>query len=309
MLTCTLALALLGLGLDLARADDTPAAEQPAAVAAEPSDFMRLVRDDEEEPISLDTAVVRYQHQAAEDGVVVDLIGVIHIADEAYYSQMNELFEQYDVLLFEMVSPKSDKVSGGSKAALRALHNQQTQMQKQLGLAYQLDEVDYSAKNFVHADMSAEEMLESMEKNGELGISLIARLIAQNIVLQTRMQGKGSDLDLLFAYLADDPHLAMKRVMSEMLIEGGVALDAFEAAEGSTLITHRNKVALGVLDEQLKAGKKKIGIFYGAGHMADMERRLKDEFGLHPVEQTWMVAWDMRTEVEGEEVVAEGEEE
>ncbi len=48
-----------------------------------------------------------------------------------------------------------------------------------------------------------------------------------------------------------------------------------EGPKGSTLIGERNKRALDVLKKQIASGKKKIAVFYGAGHMVDMEKRLR----------------------------------
>ena len=62
---------------------------------------------------------------------------------------------------------------------------------------------------------------------------------------------------------------------------------------GSVLITERNKKALKVLKKQMAAGKKRIGIFYGAGHLDDMDKRLRKDFGLKPVAITWLTAWDL----------------
>ena len=60
------------------------------------------------------------------------------------------------------------------------------------------------------------------------------------------------------------------------------------------VITECNKVALKVLDEQIAAGKKRIGIFYGRGHMPDMERRLIADVGVHRDNERWLVAWNLR---------------
>ena len=56
-------------------------------------------------------------------------------------------------------------------------------------------------------------------------------------------------------------------------------LSALEGPEGSTLISGRNEVALDGLRKQIAAGKRKIAIFYGGGHMADMQKRLEADFG------------------------------
>ena len=48
------------------------------------------------------------------------------------------------------------------------------------------------------------------------------------------------------------------------------------------------------LTEQIKAGKTKLGIFYGAGHLPDMEKRLLSDFGFQRDSDRWLTAWDMR---------------
>ena len=57
------------------------------------------------------------------------------------------------------------------------------------------------------------------------------------------------------------------------------SMSALDGPDGSTIITERNKRCFDVLDKQLAAGKKKIAIFYGAGHLPDMERRLDSDYG------------------------------
>ena len=71
-------------------------------------------------------------------------------------------------------------------------------------------------------------------------------------------------------------------------------LVGFSGPEGSTLITERNKRALEVLRKQQAAGKHKLGVFYGAGHLSDMHKRLVEEFGLKPIGIVWLEAWDLR---------------
>jgi hypothetical protein len=49
-----------------------------------------------------------------------------------------------------------------------------------------------------------------------------------------------------------------------------------------------------VLDETIKAGKKKIAIFYGAAHMSDLSKRVR-EMGFKPAGAVeWKAAWDLR---------------
>jgi hypothetical protein len=83
---------LLMLGLPLC-------AQQPAA---EPEQERKLeyVRVDEDDTAArLQTTVITLE----KNGVQVDLVGAIHIADKAYYDKLNERFTGYDKVLFEMV--------------------------------------------------------------------------------------------------------------------------------------------------------------------------------------------------------------
>lgn len=277
-----------------------PERAQPAAEAAEETPFTRLVRDENDEPLALETAIVRYQRQPADD-VYVDLIGAIHIGDGAYYEQLNERFEQYDALLYELVAPQGTRIpKGKGKSSLSGVGQLQSGLKDLLGLEYQLEQVDYTPENFVHADMSPDQFSQTMERRGEDAVSLIARLLAQGIVQQTKTKGKNQDLNLLAAFLSPNRALMLRRAMAEQFDDIGQSMVAFEGPDGSTLIAERNKVCLEVLDQQLKAGVKKIGVFYGAGHMADMERRLKDQFGLHPGDPEWIVAWDLRDDADRE---------
>jgi len=49
-----------------------------------------------------------------------------------------------------------------------------------------------------------------------------------------------------------------------------------------------------VLSEQIAAGKERIAIFYGAAHMEDFDRRLREDLSLEPGEVEWVEAWDLR---------------
>ena len=47
--------------------------------------------------------------------------------------------------------------------------------------------------------------------------------------------------------------------------------------------------------EEIAAGKKKIAIFYGAGHLNDMEQRLTGEMHLKRTGEQWLTAWNLES--------------
>jgi hypothetical protein len=59
------------------------------------------------------------------------------------------------------------------------------------------------------------------------------------------------------------------------------------------LVEDRNKACIKVLQQQLTVGKKKIAIFYGAAHMPDFDKRLKEDFGMKRTESEWITAWNL----------------
>ena len=78
-----------------------------------------------------------------------------------------------------------------------------------------------------------------------------------------------------------------------MLFRSQDLIVSFGGEDGSTIITDRNKKALGVLKTQLASGKKHVGVFYGAGHLSDMDKHLRSDFHMQPVSITWLTAWDL----------------
>jgi hypothetical protein len=64
---------------------------------------------------------------------------------------------------------------------------------------------------------------------------------------------------------------------------------------GSAVIGARNQRAVDVLQNEIDAGARRIGIFYGVAHMPDLEERLLDQLGLRYDKTTWVDAWRLGT--------------
>lgn len=263
--------------------------------AQEESSYLRLIRDKHDDPIEMQTSVVSFTYkEEGKPSVVVDLIGAVHVADEGYFRKLNRLFTQYDALLYELVAPEDNNVPVGGNSQ-HPVGQMQQGMKSMLDLAYQLEEIDYTKKNFVHADMSPEEFSRVMGQRGESFPQMMLKMMGAALAMQ-KADGRGSDADILFAFFAKDRPKRLKRVMSTQFGNLDSTMGILEGEDGSTIIGQRNRKALEVLRRELKNGKKRIGIFYGAGHLPDMEKRLAEGFGLYPDEKSikWLTAWDMR---------------
>jgi len=296
-------LLLAGMSAAQSPAPATTAKQPDAKPATTPpgKDWVRLRYDDKDRLLAMQSAIVRYAPVAGspstvDPGVTVDLVGAVHIGDAAYYQQLNRRFEHYDALLYELVAAEGTVVPHGRGTSnshpLGALQNG---MKSMLALEHQLEKVDYTKKNFVHADMSPAQFLQAMKDRNEDFLQMYLRLLGQTLAQQSEMAAKGEspDLALITALFAEDRPRRLKTVLAKQLAETESLLTSFGGEEGSILITERNKIALKVLQVQLAAGKKRVGIFYGAGHLADMDKRLREDFGLRPVEITWLTAWDL----------------
>jgi hypothetical protein len=167
-----------------------------------------------------------------------------------------------------------------------------------LGLEFQLESIDYSAENFVHADLSPKEFDAAMAKRGESWWSMFTRLMQESMARADRGGGAGDvSFGELFGILfgsGPERQVRLRRMMAEQFTDMDVLTAAFGGEEGSTLITDRNAAALDVLRDEIAKGRRRIAIFYGAAHMDDFDERLRDDFGLQPGEPVWLEAWDLR---------------
>lgn len=284
------------------------AEKEPAGDAKEGSklgeNWVRVVNDEKGKPISMQTAIVRYRSKPVGDAtpVEVDLVGAVHVGDTRYYDQLNKHFEQYDALLYELVAPEGTRIARGERASSRhALGAMQNTMKEMLALEHQLEKIDYTKDNFIHADMSPDEFLETMKQRGEGFLQMYFRMVGMSIAMQSQMaaKGKSADAEMMAALFSDDRPRLLKIAMAKQLAEMESLLTAFGGEDGSTIITGRNQKTLKVLRRELEAGKNRIGIFYGAGHLKDMHERLLDEFAMEPVEIEWVDAWDLKPKQAG----------
>ncbi|PQO44607.1 hypothetical protein [Blastopirellula marina] len=254
--------------------------------------FLRISKDADGKPQALQTAIVRYA-DPNNPAITVDLVGAVHIGEQAYYDQLNKEFTNYEALLYEIVAPKGTRIpKGGPPKGRSAVSGLQNGMKDMLGLEFQLEQVDYTPENFVHADMSPQEMAADMAERGDGFLQMFARILGAGLVQQSK-QGEDMNAAMLMALFAKDRQLQMKRLFASQMDDMDAQMRAIEGDKGSTLISQRNAKAFEVLREQLDAGKKTIGVFYGAGHFADMHRRLVNDFGLQPQSTRWLNAWDL----------------
>ncbi len=252
-----------------------------APLRAENTEFIRVEED--AKAARLQTAVTRYER----NGVKVDLIGAVHIGDKAYYDALNQRFTGHDALLFEMIGgenirpgpqPEPDPDEPARPNLLRLIYDGTARMLKLTG---QVDHIDYHAANFVHADLSYREFEEMQAARGETIL---------DFALKTQEEATPPNpVKFVLGLVAGRADLLKLSLIGTM---GGGDDQIASLAGENVIISDRNARCLEVLDREIAAGRKNIGIFYGAAHFPDMERRLL-EAGFTRTGQEWMTAWNV----------------
>lgn len=222
--------------------------------------YLRIAAPSHEHlPSWFETSIVKFRSLNRPD-LEVDLVGVVHIGAEDYYKKIERRLKKYDAVLYEWIGPKDSR----PKIVYAPLA-------EAVGLSSQTKVMNYDHPNFVHADMTEEQLLRA------LGLG----------------DKKPPEKDDAMDELA----LVLKRK--------GTTVARWEIAReltGSTpfhdhpiIIGERNLEALRVMEREIAKGKKKIAIFYGCLHNPDFERHLTERYGMRHVSTEWFSAWDMES--------------
>ena len=274
----------------------------PTLAAAEPnpeSSFLRIQRDESREPVALQSVIAKYVPASSAKGVEIDLVAVVHIGEKAYYERLNKEFEKYDTVLYELVAPEGIKPpKSGEQKSDNPLAMLQQGMNFVLRLEHQLEVVDYGKANFIHADLSPEGMRRAMKERGDDEMTVFLGVVADFL----RKKNLGADKPA-----PQTPDISLNDLLNPTKFKRMMA-QQFEDAGGDVvlgrtvnqlLVEDRNKACMKVLQQQLAAGKKKIAIFYGAAHMPDFDKRLKEDFDMKRTTSEWIDAWSLADDGSG----------
>lgn len=262
-------------------------------VSAEParpgvSDYVRLQKG---APSVLETAIVTMTGPNAQR---LDLVSAVHLADASYYQQLNSKFRGYQAVLYELVLP--EEMAGqplpsnlGSEEGLSGI---QSTLARSLGLTTQLEQVDYSAPNFVHADLSREGLSRAMDGRQESLLSYFQKAMASSggVTNLGVSEAELAQLDLM-AIMSGQANARDRKTLKKLLASALTSSDGVMAGmEDTAILAERNKAALKAVDTAVKGGQKKLALFYGAAHMPDLETRLRQK-GWKRTGVNWLPAW------------------
>lgn len=199
------------------------------------------------------TSLVRFE----KDDLEVTFVAAVHIAPKSFYEKLNRHFKSYDAVLYEKVKGLQEALKdAGVESSPWDLIAGKLQMDSQL------KSIDYDAKNFVHADMSLNELqkLDAVKKEDVLN--------PQQMKLLNEEFKKAPAPALMSFY---------RNIFSR------------EDLKNPLIIGARNERCMEVLKEQIKKHKK-IAVFFGAAHFKDMKARL-EKLGFKQAKLTWVTVY------------------
>ncbi|HEX6156445.1 MAG TPA: hypothetical protein VFZ54_10505, partial [Burkholderiales bacterium] len=232
------------------------------------------------------------------------LIGVVHIADLAYYQELNERFKAYDSVLFELIGdPRALTRHAPAVLAQQQPDNSVSSMQhtasKRLDLAFQLGSIDYTGRNMVHADTTAEEFARLEQARGENVLTFFVS--AMQAQMRAGMNGANRaamrELDtfaLIRILMSEDSSTEFKKALAKNFDQMESLTAAMEGPTGTAVLTGRNEFVMKKVKEVLASRKqRRIAVFYGGAHMPGIETLLVREMNAQASGEEWLAAWTM----------------
>jgi len=248
----------------------------------------------------LQIAVTEYRNS---EGRAVTLYGVVHIADDAYYREVQRDLDRFDAVLYEGVGPQpgQERPQQPPPGAID-LSLIQRLFADGLGFQFQKDGINYTRENLVHADMSMEELQEALggksispleqyvpRQEGGEGFDLrnITPLLEEAGQFLQRLADSSPEIRRILTQLQD----RLKLQMAQQLVNADLST-MMDPNVYRVIVTERNKIVIETLRMHLRQNPdhSNIAIFYGAAHMPDLEQRL-ERLGFAETSKRWMGAW------------------
>jgi len=299
---------------------------------APPAPYLRIAYPDDD-TVELQIASRRFS-PARGRGPVVWLVGASHIGESNYYASLQKQLDANTLVLYEGVGehsrrarppkaqpspppkpPQRTTATATTNASAEDYSLQDT-MARSLGLVFQMQAMNYDRTNFFNSDLSIAEIQSLMQPGGAAtdarpGGTAATANDESNAAFQDLLKAMDGSSSLgmvlkgVMQLIGGSPR--MQAMMKLALIETlgvlradpsrmkGLPPDMQKLLE--VLIRERNKVVIEDLRRELKRARPgtSIAVFYGAGHLPDLEMRIRNDLKLRPAEDQWLPAFSVNT--------------
>ncbi len=299
---------------------------------APPAPYLRIAYPDDD-TVELQIASRRFT-PARGKGPIVWLVGASHIGESNYYASLQKQLDAKTLVLYEGVGEHSRRArppkaqpsappkpphrttSAAATNSPRDDYSLQDTMARSLGLVFQLQAMNYDRTNFLNSDLSIAEIQSLMQPGGAAtgarpGGTAATTDDDSNATFQNLLKAMDGSSSLgmvlkgVMQLIGGSPK--MQAMTKLALIETlGVLRADPSRMKGlppdmqkllGVLIRERNKVVIEDLRRELKRARPgtSIAVFYGAGHLPDLEMRFRNDLKLRPAEDQWLPAFSVNT--------------
>lgn len=273
-----------------------------------PQPYMRIVRPDADNVV-LEIALRRFVPVKGR-GPVAWLSGASHVGESNYFAALQKHLDAQGTVLFEGVGAKSKKMRFNPEEETSIQHT----MASSLGLVFQLSAIDYDRPQFRNSDLSIAQLQQLLaggaaSEGGNGEGAKAGREFRELLQVMDGSSFLGMLMHAGLKFIGSNPKLqAMTKVLlietlgqlkGDMSQLQGVPPEIQRLLE--VIIIERNKIVMADLKAEIRApfAPRSISVFYGAGHMADLEKRLRNELGYRPWGEVWLAALSVNTKASG----------
>lgn len=247
-------------------------------------------------------------------GPAVWLAAVMHVGEPKYYQQLQTFLAKQTVVLYEGVNPEAhphhvqeatDDVPRTAEPGTNETYSLQSALARSLGLVFQLEAIDYDRSNFLNSDLSIEQIQHIMAGGHFAAAGQPSTNLTFDVLLQI-MDGSsflGSLVKTALHFVAGNMQVqavakltlieAIGRLKGNLAEMQGLPPDWQELIQ--VLIEARDQNLVNDLKSELQQvpASGSIAVFYGAGHMDDLETRVTHALHYKPADEIWLPAFSV----------------
>jgi len=287
-----------------------------AADAPTPHPYTRIANPDTQ-TVQLQIALRKFIPSHSR-GPAVWLASVMHVGEPEYYHALQRFLDGQTVVLYEGINTGAHPHHVHEAAApatpapppaatpedAKGGYSMQSTLAQSLGLVFQLEAIDYDRTNFLNSDLSIAQIQRIMAGNrpapgpgqkggGNGSFDTLLQIMDGSSFL-------GSIFKIGMQIIAASPQMqavakltmieAIGRLKGDMSDVQGLPPDWKQLIK--VLIQARNQNLMADLKAELKKVPRagSIAVFYGAGHMDDLEKRVTGDLHYQPADETWLTA-------------------
>ncbi len=286
-------------------------AVHPRGASSQPAAVYTRVSTPETNIVSLQIALKKFVPRSGR-GAAVWLSGVSHIGESNYYAGLQRHLEAQNLVLFEGVGARDRTLRFDPAEQSSIQHTLATS----LGLVFQLTAINYDRPHFRNSDLTVPELQRMLAGDHQAGgapskspgnsdddAGSAREESPEFRELMGVMNGSsilGMLVHLGVRFLGSSPKLQAMTKLAMIETLGSFQGDLAEVKSVppelqrlmAVIVRGRNEVVLRDLRKNLRTARsgQSISVFYGAGHMADLEKRLVEDLGYRRREELWMTA-------------------